>query len=206
MRPYLALAVLAIVLLSSSHGKAKRHETGKPKNMSISMFQVEGCDAWFYVEQEPNPFLTNVVEFKENGAVKFRTDTEIVENYPDEIALRIEYRADRSILKISTMPLKVCEPFEPSRIKFKAFWSNASRTVPADGVVLKQEDVGPDAFCELTCSDLWVYQLKLESKGVPLMDDLVIAIDSSEGKHISKLVGGLVTLGPAANTITPVHR
>jgi len=44
----------------------------RTKNMSIEMMQVEGCDALFFVEQEPTPFLTNIQETKEKGAVKFR--------------------------------------------------------------------------------------------------------------------------------------
>jgi hypothetical protein len=69
MRPYFALALLSVALVSSSPAKSK------PKNMSIWMMPLESCDAWFYIEQEPNPFLMNVVEFKEKGVVKFRSDT-----------------------------------------------------------------------------------------------------------------------------------
>jgi hypothetical protein len=49
MRPYFALAFLSVALVSSSPAKSK------PKNMSIWMMPLESCDAWFYVEQEPNP-------------------------------------------------------------------------------------------------------------------------------------------------------
>ena len=81
MRLYFALAFLCVALVSSSPAKSK------PNNMSIWIVPLESCDAWFYVEQEPNPFLMNVVEFKEKGVVKFRSETEELENYPEEITL-----------------------------------------------------------------------------------------------------------------------
>jgi hypothetical protein len=199
MRPYFALAFLSVALVSSSPAKSK------PKNMSVRMMPLESCDAWFYVEQEPNPFLMNVVEFKEKGVVKFRSDTQTVENYPDEITLRIEYRVDAAFSKptLSTKPPKACAPIDPGRVRFKATWSNTSRTLAADGTVLQQEDVGPESFCELKCSDLWVYKLRIESKDVPLTDNLVILIDSPDGRHFAKLAGGLGPLEHAVNPIIP---
>jgi hypothetical protein len=200
MRPYFVLGFLSVLLVSPSPAKSR------PKNMSIWMMPVEGCDAWFYVEQEPNPFLTKVVEFKDRGVVKFRSDTGILENYPDEITLRIQYRrADDGLLSttVSAKPPKVCAPIDPGRVKFKVMWSNKSRTLDAEGVVLQQENLGPEAFCELKCSDVWLYQLRIESKDVPLTDNLVILIDSPEGKHLAKLVGGLGPLEHVVNPMSP---
>jgi hypothetical protein len=189
---------MSVVLVSSAPAKSK------PKNMSVWMTPVEGCDALLYVEQEPNPFLMNVTEFEEKGVVKFRSDTGTLENYPDEITLTIHYRRGNTGLfetTVSTKSPKVCEPIDPSRVKFKATWSNKSRTLAADGIVLKQEDLGPEAFCELQCSDWWVYQLRIESKDVPLTDDLTILIDSPDGTHLAKLVGGL---GPLEHVVNPI--
>jgi hypothetical protein len=62
--------------------------------MNIWMMPLESCDAWFYVVQEPNPFLTSVVELKDKGVVKFGSDARTLANYTDEITLRIEYRTD----------------------------------------------------------------------------------------------------------------
>ena len=98
-------------------------------------------------------------------------------------------------------PPKVCEPIDPSRVKFKATWNNKSRSLRAEGIVLQQENLGPEAFCELKCSDLWLYKLRIESTDVPLTDNLLILIDSVEGKHLAKLVGGL---GPLEHVVNPV--
>src|SRR5262249_33576842 len=163
----------------------------KPKNMSIWMMPLEDCDAWFYVEQDPNPFFINVIEFKERGVIKFRSDTRTMENFPDEITLKIQYRGDAGFFRttVPANPPKACDPIDPSSIKFKAMWRNTSRTVTADGVVLQQQNLGPEPFCELKCADLWLYELRIESKDVPLTDNLVILVDSPEGKHLVKLVG-----------------
>jgi len=195
MRPYFALLLLSVVLVSYASAKSK------PKNMSVWLTQLEGCNALFYVEQEPNPFLTNVIEVKDKGVVKFRRDKEMLENFPDEITVRIEYR--RNPEGGFLVPPKVCDPIDASGVQFKAIWSNKSRTVTADGVVLEQQDRGPELFCELKCADLWVYKLRIDSKEVPLTDNLLIMIDSPEGKHLAKLAGGLGPLEHVVNPITP---
>ena len=198
MRPYFAIAFLSVALISPSPAKIK------PKKMSVWMMPSDRCGSGFYVEQEPNPFLTNVTEFKEKGVVRFRSDSGTLENYPDEITLRVQYRADTGSFRttVPTNPPKVCSPIDPNHIKFKAMWSNGSRTLAADGVILRQKDLGPEPFCELTCSDLWLYELRIDSKDVPLTDKLVILIDSPEGKHIAKLAGGLAPLEHVVNPIT----
>jgi len=45
---------------------------------------------------------------------------------------------------------------------------------------------------------LWVYKLRIESKDVPLTDNLVILIDSPDGRHFAKLAGGL---GPLEHAV-----
>jgi len=194
MRLYFATALLSlalVALVSSSPAK------NKPKNMSIWMMPSDACGSGFYVEQEPNPLLINVVKLKKKGVVKFRSASGPLESYPDEITLKVEYRADASFFRtnVPTNPPKACNPIDPGHVKFKAMWSNKSRTLAADGVILRQNDLGPEPFCELTCTELWIYELRIDSKDVPLTDNLEILIDSSEGKHLAKLVGGLGPLG-----------
>jgi hypothetical protein len=111
MRTYFAFAFLSATLVTYAAAK------NKPKNMSIWMMPVEGCDAWFRVEQEPNPFLISVVELREQGVVKFRSDTGTMESYSDEITLRIQYRRGALFFKatISTNPPRVCNPIDPQQ-------------------------------------------------------------------------------------------
>jgi hypothetical protein len=198
MRRYFAVALLSVVLVSSSPAKSKS------KNMSVWMMPSDACGSGFHVEQEPNPFLSDVTESKEKGVVRFRSNSATLENYPDEITLLVQYRADAGFFRtaVPTNPPKACNPIDPNHVKFKAMWSNKSRTLAADGVVLRHKDLGPEPFCELTCSDLWVYELRIDSKDVPLTDNLVILIDSPEGKHLAKLVGGLGPLDHLVNPIT----
>ena len=198
MRDLSTLVLASLVLVSSALAKSK------PKNMSIWMMPVDSCNALFEVEQEPNPFLTNVIEFKEKGVVRFRRDKEMLENFPDDVTLIINYRkAEAGFYKtsVTTKAQKACEELDPSRVQFKVMWSNKLRTLNADGIVLQQQNRGPEAFCELKCADLWVYELRIESKNVPLTDNLVILIDSPEGRHLAKLAGGL---GPLEHVVNPI--
>jgi hypothetical protein len=200
MRAISTLVLASLMLVSSAPAKSK------PKNMSIWMMPTDSCNALFEVEQEPNPFLTNVIEFQEKGVVKFRRDKETLENFPDEVTLMVNYRrAEAGFFKtsVATKAQKACEELDPSSVQFKVMWSNKFRTVNAHGVVLQQQDRGPEPFCELECADLWVYKLRIESKDVPLTDNLVILIDSADGKHQAKLAGGLGPLEHVVNPITP---
>src|SRR3954447_13577997 len=75
MRSFCAVVLIPAMLAFSAYAK-------KPRDMSISMMSLEACDALFYVEQDPNPFLKDVVEFKDKGVVKFRHGTQVFENPP----------------------------------------------------------------------------------------------------------------------------
>ena len=198
MQRYFALVLLSLGVVLPSPAKRK------PQNVRLWMLPVEGCTASFYARQEPDPFFTNIVEFKDKGVVKFRGATGILENYRATIRLHIEYRTDLSILKTSTKPQKPCPPFDPGLVNFRAAWSNGSRTLPADTTVTKREHVGPEPLCEMTCSDLWVYKVQIVSRGVSLTDELAITIDSSDGRHLSTLAGRLGRLGHARahNSVT----
>jgi len=160
----------------------------------------EGCDAQVHVEQVPNPFLTNMIEFEDKGVVKFRRGKETLENFPDEIIIKIYYRPTFSSFWLKDT--KACVPMDLSNAKFKALWSNKYRTTTADGMVLETQRLGPEPFCEDRCAETWVYELRIDSKGVPLTDDLLIMIDSAEGKSVAKLRGGL---GPLEHNVNPKH-
>lgn len=164
MRLYFALVLLSLTLVSFAAARRK------PKSMSIRMMQLEGCGASFDVQQEPNPFLTNVEEVKEKGVVKFRRDKETLENFPDEIRLRILHRSPSYGFFETTVPAKTskpCSPVDPRNVRFKALWSNKSRSVSADGIVLDQQYLGPEPFCELKCANRWTYELRIDSKVYP---------------------------------------
>ena len=177
----------------------------KPKNMSISMMQVEGCNAMFSVEQDPNPFLTNVLEIKEKGVVKFSRGKETLENFPDEITLKVYYRP----IVVGFMwpkPTTACKPIDPGSLKFKVAWSNKSRTLAARSTVMDTQRYGPESLCEDKCTDWWTYELHVESKDVRLTDDLSLMIYSAEGSQIATLMGGLGPLEHANNPAAPFDR
>lgn len=196
MRQYLTLVLLSVVLASSSPAQ------NKPKQMSILMMETIACDGVWAGEQEPNPFLINVTEFEEKGVIRFRSNTGILENYPDAITLRIEYALQPGFLSTGVRkPSAVCDSIDPSLFKFKALWSNISRALPADVVVLQRDNLGPEPFCELRCADVWNYKLRIKSKNIPLTDNLLILVDSPKGKLLAKLVGAL---GPLDHLVNPV--
>lgn len=162
----------------------------KAKDMSIHMDQTDGCTRSFAVEQDPTPFLKHVREVKEKGVVKFRGgNRDVFQQFPAEIELNIYYRpVSVNVLSKSS---STCTGIDFNALKFKATWSNRSRSLPAQGTVLNAVQHPPEPFCEDKCSPFWSYALRIESAGVPLTDDLIIEVTSGNGVHVATLRGGL---------------
>ncbi len=129
--------------------------------------------------------------------MKFRRGTEVLENFPDEIRLKIYYRL--TIGGFAPVRSNPCKPVDLSTMKFKAIWSNKFRSLVADGTLLNAERHDPEPLCENKCSEWWTYDLRIETSGVPLTDDLLLLIDSADGAHFAKLTEGLGPLEHAVN-------
>lgn len=187
------LFIFIAVLLSQSLCAGKK----KAGDLSISLAQVDGCDAIFLTTQEPSPFLKNVEEVKVNGAVRFRQGSALLEKFPDDITLHVTYRSDPGGIFRGQRP--PCKKFDPGAVRIKSIWKSNSGTTIANGN-MSPERLPPEPFCETTCAESWVYTLTIESRDVPLTDDLVLTIDAGDGAHIATLRGGL---GPLTMAITP---
>jgi hypothetical protein len=185
------LSVASLVAFSSA--KKKSHD------VAIWQMPIEGCNALFYVEQDPNPFLKNAQQVKVGDAVQFRVGDTTLERFPDEISLRVYYYPN-SPSSFTTITGKVCKTFDAGAIKFRAVWSNKSRNLTADGQLLDVERHDPEPFCEDKCSFWWTYDLRIAAKDVPLTDHLIVTMDAADGTRVAKLFGGL---GPLDYQINP---
>ena len=186
--------MLLIVLLHSQVGFAGKKKTG---DLSVHLIQIDGCDAIFLTVQEPSPFLKNVEEVKVNGAVRFRQGSTLLENFPDDITLNVTYRSDPGgIFRGQRAP---CKTFDPGAVKIAPKWKSNTGTTIANGA-MSAKKLPPEPMCETTCAESWVYTLAIESRNIPLTNDLVLTIDADDGTHIATLRGGL---GPLTMAITP---
>jgi hypothetical protein len=107
-------AAFLVILLFAPLAVAKK----KSVDLSIWLSQVEGCKDTFYVEQDPHPFLRSVQQVKVRDTVQFRRDGAILENFPDEISLSVNYRPiPGNLYSGITVP---CKPFDAGALKFIA--------------------------------------------------------------------------------------
>ena len=169
----------------------------KNENFSIWLMQVDGCNSLFFVEQEPDPFLSNAERVKVKSVERFRQGTSVLDNFPEEIRLKVYYRSNPGGL----IKCRAAESFDPGAVKFSAAWRNKSRTLVANGTLLHVERHAPEPLCEDQCKEFWSYDLRIESRDVPLTDNLQLTVDAADGRHIAKLTGGL---GSVRNSINPV--
>ena len=135
---------------------------------------------------------------KVGDKVQFYVGGKLFESFSDAVRLRIHYRVDPTGAFNSKS--KVCNPFDPASLRFTATWANKSRTLKADGLLMNVQRDSPGPLCETECLPSWTYELQIEANGVPLTDDLILAVDSVDGTHIAKLIGGL---GPLDYSVNP---
>jgi hypothetical protein len=180
------------MLASPSLCKTKSHD------VAISLTPVEGCRAVFYFQQYPNPFLKNARQVRVGNSVEFRVGDTSLKSFPEEISLRVYYR--RTWSDFITVKSDSCDPFDANTLRFIAVWSNKSRTLTAGGQTTSVQRHDPEPFCEDKCSDWWTYDLTIESKDVPLTDDLIVMITTADGTRVAKLFGGL---GPLDYNVNP---
>ena len=128
--------------------------------------------------------------------VKFRRGKAIMENFPDELMPTVLFGHKPG--QLENCP--VSTTFDPATVKFRAEWRGGSQSRVAEGVVVSSEHSHPGLWCKDSCEGLWLYELRIESRGVPLTDQLFVTVNAENGDQLEQRVG---TLGPAQLRITP---
>lgn len=159
------------------------------------------CAEPFFLRQEPDPYFQDVRKNRVNGSMRFERHGEVLENFPDELTLHLVF-SPTYLLASCTAAVR---QFDPGKIKFKAAWRNGARMLPAEGTVVLSEREQPSIWCEVNCGEFWVYELRIESSGVPLTDHLEITIEAESGIRVAQFTGELgsydlqILINPALN-------
>jgi hypothetical protein len=189
-----AVALLTLLPFSSSAGK------NKIEGLAFQPAQVAGSpkcfDPMFSIEQEPDTFFKGLKHAKNHGVVTFRRGNSVVENFPDELRLKVLFVRRRTEFGSCAVE----GAFDPARIKFRAEWKSGSRSQAAEGVIVQSEWQNPGPWCEDHCDGYWIYELRINSAGVALTNQLFVAVNAEDGTRLEQLVG---TLGPAQPVIIP---
>ena len=174
----------------------KFHPIQQSQKKSVA---ASNCVGPFSLWQEPDPYFRNVQKKRVNGVVRFERKGEVLENFPDELTLHFAFSPN--------YPYAFCTAalpqFDPGKLKFKAAWRNASQTLLAEGSFVLSGRQHPGVWCEDGCSEAWVYELRIESLGVPLTDNLEITVESENGSRVTQFIGELGRHDPQ-NGFNPV--
>ena len=152
--------------------------------------QPRPCISSLSLWQEPDPYFNNLKMVKAKRAVRFLRNGEPVQSFPAEVKVVIDVSPDAALV-----PCNV-PPFDPGKLKVKAVWRTADKSGAADGFVTVSQTQAPVPWCENQCSGYWVYELHLDSSGVPLTDYLDLRVDSEKGVPIAEFTGAVIP-GPA---------
>jgi hypothetical protein len=150
---------------------------------AVRPLKAPSLSCYFFVLQDADPFFTNLKQAKRKGSVRYRRDHDVVTDFPDSITARVFFRPSQ-LSNCGALPA-----FDPARIKFRVEWQNGTQIVPAQGTVLKSDELRPGVWCEDKCVGGWIYELRIDSQNVPLNDDLVIKIETEDSTQLVEYIG-----------------
>jgi len=187
------LPVLLAVLSAGAFAAEKKIEglVFDPTPGSVPSISGRPCVAPFLLSQEPDQFFQNIKENTINGSVRFERDGNILKTFPDELILSFAYSPTHALGSCTA----IVPQFDPQKIKFKAVWRNGAQISAADGTFVLSEHQAPGVWCEQKCGGLWVYELRIESAGVPLTDQLEVTVEAGNGSVIAQFTGKLEVAG-----------
>lgn len=141
------------------------------------------------INAEAGDFFDGLKSFKTAGGRRFRKKSQMVETFPDELTLRV-----RVITSPCTGPGDPRQksgnldrfdvPFIKS-LSFEAFWKAGFEMNKAD-VEIFSEGEGREPSYLSADTVIWEYELRVDSKKVPLSDALVLNVIASNGNLISR--------------------
>jgi hypothetical protein len=141
----------------------------------------------FSLSQDPDQYFQSVQKNTVNVSIRFERNGEILRNFPDELTLHFAYVPTHS-LGFCTVAVP---PFDPEKIRFKAVWRNGAQISPAEGKFVLSEKQVPGIWCEDRCVRSWIYELRINSADVPLIDQLEVTVETEGGSRIAQFTGEL---------------
>ena len=195
------LPALLAFLSAGAFGGEKKIEglVFDPVQASGPNISGRNCVAPFSLAQQPADYFQNVQKNTVNGSIRFERNGEILRNFPDELTIDFKYSPTHSLgFCTAAVP-----PFNPEKIKFKAVWRNGAQISPAEGTFVLSERQVPGIWCEDRCVASWIYELRINSADVPLIDQLEVTVETESGSRIAQFTGKLGEERDPQNTHSP---
>jgi hypothetical protein len=122
----------------------------------------------------------------------FRRRGKEVTAFPDSLSVEISSTlSDCSIVPPMPAAASVTAAFMPG-LKFKTWWKTGFKHRPVDVISFKSLPPQAPVLLESESdSPVWTFMMKIDSKGVPLTDHLIVEIYSKDGAFLGRMAAHL---------------
>jgi hypothetical protein len=201
MRHALSSRVLcSAVVLAALWVPAGMSEKVSKKNRPVKIWEPVGFDAatgrignscfFFVADLTGGGFFSGLERLENAQGFELRKGTELIEFYPDQIAIDIEGRAYECQSRMASAAPPLNKWNFMKLLWFKAVWEKDLQLQPAEK--LRYETIEPIWWLEEGRGS-FMYHLTMQTKGVALSDNLMITVLSDEGKEVVRMTGNVAS-------------
>jgi hypothetical protein len=185
---FLVLIVALLPLTASARGKRSATYDGSI-DFAAQLLQLD--DGCLSVDGEitSGTFFADLKRIDLGSRPEYRKGNRVVTEYPESLTTSVRVAGDQCAHSISSWPSSIFGGNSYS-LAFEVEWKDGMQMRPAAMSAATIHCVGSRAFINpsmdvtvpsVTC------QLKVESKGVPLADHLIVSIFSADGRRLTRL-------------------
>jgi hypothetical protein len=183
-----ALLIAAFTTAARAGGKNSPSEYGK---VDFGAQELQFADGCVFVDGKltSGSFFEDLKRTDTRGRFEFKRSGQTVTDYPDSLTTSIRLVGDRCAAALSNSPAAIFNG-NSFALKFQLEWKHDMQLRPAaltstvehcdayKSVVLPRRDVSvPTIVCEMT----------VDSRGVPLLDHLIVSVFASDGTRLTRL-------------------
>jgi hypothetical protein len=183
-RSPLLCAVLLFLPFSLRAGDESEKPWHATPDLSMGTQEVQlGGRCWRMSANIVDSSLAKLRKKRSGGGTEFRRGKNVIEWFPDEVMVEVS-------ITDCTSPYAVAVNRDIlSAMQFAAEWRRGAEERPVGGLHVPRTR-SRDSSQE-SSDTVQIYELSIQSSNVPLTDQLVLTVSSSEGKKIAEFVAGL---------------
>lgn len=183
-RSPLLCAVLLFLPFSLRAGDESEKPWHSTPDLSMGTRDVQlGGHCWRMSANIVDSSLAKLRKKRSGSGTEFRRGKNVIERFPDEVMVEVS-------VTDCTSPYAVPVSRDIlSAMQFAAEWRRGTEERPVGGLYVprtRSRDGLPESS-----DTVQIFELSIQSSDVPLSDQLVLTVSSSEGKKIAEFVAGL---------------
>jgi hypothetical protein len=189
-RGYLPCVLVAALICSiSSPGAPSKHRSPYRQSVAFGPQNVELDGICFVLvgSMSAGDFFTGLRRIDTPNGVEFRKGSSMMERFPSEISVRIAADGIACPDKPGGENMPVPSADLANSMRFEASWKRGMQLRPVETLSVKGPAIEKGWIPWAEPYPMWIYELKVVSKDVPLTDHLVISLYSKDHKRLARL-------------------